>query len=516
MIFRVFLLSLFSLVFFYFSSCHPLAGAPHLYSSSYLEEEVHSYTPTYEVQGLTDTHLKRLFDSISCDDFRSHIWNHIYITLFDKTPPPSPIMVQREVKSFAQNYLLKKRANNKMIRQFAQNFSKIYGQALNFFADKTATIIMEEIALIELMDEGDNSMYFYPELAQFVSDLDSTFDTIQETIAPLNLKCEVVNSTQLDIAAFPVLKTQKEKYLHPLVHGARKVMATAYQSCQVLKLPLVDSTTPEVRGVRKISTHKEGGVNRSITSISQVWNTHYYLNKIDIKPSSQCPNISKAPLIYDFGGKPFVNMYPYPQINLFKNSGSGTHILGVDCSGFVMSSLAAAGLRVKRNKPMRGSYISGISSWLFKDKSNGLNCFDQITYSLNSKPIQPGDIIAVSGHIMIVDQLGHNPLGIDHFTSPSQCNRKNITINQMDFSIIQSSSDFNAIGINRMHVKDTQHEKLKNGLIDWAVYNCKKRWHSYSRFTSNDIVISRHTLAPECLEPQMYLLGQDCVSNCSL
>ncbi len=515
MIFRALLLFIFSVVFFYMSGCNPLAGAPHLYSSSHLEEDLYAYTPAHEVQGLTDPYLKRLLTRVSCDDFKSHIWTHIYITLFDKNPPPSPTLVQREVKSFAQSYLLNKGANSKMIRQFAQNFSRIYEQTLNFFSDKTALTIMEEIALIELMDENDNSLYSHPELAQFVNELNDTFDAIQKIISPLNLKCEAVKPINIKETSFSSLKNPQETKLHPLVYGARKVMVTAYQSCKVLNLPLVHSKTPQVKGVRQTSVHQGGGINRSIFSLSQIRSSHYYLNKIDIHPSPQCPNIFNNPLIYDFGGKPFVNMYPYPQINLFKNSGSGSHVLGVDCSGFVMSSLAAAGLRVKRNKPMKGSYISGMSSWMFKDTSNGLSCLKQVTHSSSSKPIQAGDIIAVSGHIIIVDQVGRNALGIDHLTSISQCTRKSIRPDRFNFSIIQSSSELNAIGINRMHIQHTKNDQLKNGLIDWAVYNCKKKWNSRSLFNSEDIVISRHILTPECRESQMYLFGQECVSDCS-
>ena len=512
MIFRAFLFSMFSLMFFY---CNPLTGAPHLYSSSYLEENPYHYTPSHEIEGLTNENLKILFGSVSCDDFKSHIWTHIYSTLFHKTPPPAPSTVQREVKSFAKNYLLKKGVNNKTIRQFAQNFSNIYEQALNFFSDKTALTIMEEIALIELMDEDEDFFHTHPKLAQFVSELNSTFDAIQTIIAPLNLKCEVKKVTPINLTHFPALRKPQEPELHPLVYGARKVMATAYQSCQVLNLPLVHSKVTKVRGIRKISNHEGGGVNRSISSLSQVKASHYYLKKINPTSSSNCPNILNNPLIYDFGGKPFVSMYPYPQINLFKNAGSGSHILGLDCSGFVMSSIATAGLRVKKNKPMKGSYISGISSWLFKDSSNDLNCFDQVTKDPFSKPLASGDVIAVSGHIMIVDQLGKNPLGIKNLSSVSQCNRKNITPNKLNFSIIQSSSDLNAIGINRMHIRSTGHTQLKNGLVEWAIYNCKKKWNPHSTFKNNNISISRHILTPECQEPPMYLLGQECVPDCS-
>ena len=508
---RTFFISILLVFLFNISSCNPLAGAPHLYSSSYIEEDLYSYTPSYEVQALKDSYLKKLFERVSCDDFKSHIWHHIYITLFNQKHPPSPLAVQREVKSFAQSYLLHKGANNETIRLFAQNFSKIYKQALEFFANKTAFIIMGEIALIELMDDLDDpSLRSHPELIQFVTELDKTFNDIERIISPLNLSC-----AKKEVRVSPLQNIMKSSQsIHPLVAGARKVMATAYQSCKVLDFPLVSSKTSEAKGIREISTSKSGGVYRSISSLPQLLSSHYYLSQLNHTPSSRgCPNISRNPLLYDFGGKPVISMYPYPQINLFKNAGSGSHILGLDCSGFVMSALATAGLRIKRNKSMKSSYISGISSWNFKDTNNNFNCLEQLTIKEPDIPLRTGDIITVSGHIMIVDQLGKNPLGIDNVTSPYQC--ESIGINQMNFSIIQSSSDLNAIGINRMHVRHVTNDQLIKGLTDWAVHNCKKKW-GYSSFNSNDISISRHKLTPECRESEMYLLGEECISSCSL
>ena len=507
---RTFFISVFLIFFFNISACNPLAGGdPHLYSSSYLEEDLYAQArPVHEVQGLTNVYLKRLFDRVSCDDFKSHIWTHIYITLFNQQPPPSPLTVQRRVKSFAQDYLLQKGANSKVIRQFAQNFSKIYEQALSFFADKTTLMIMEEIALIELMDDpNDPSLRSHVGLVKFVTELDKTFNSIEKIISPLSLSCVQKKSARV------TPERSHPRQIHPLVYGARKVMATAYQSCKALNLPLIHSRSPETRGIREISTSKGGGVYRSIASLPQLLSSHYYLSQVDFSPPSpQCPNISKNPLLYDFGGKPFVSMHPYPRINLFKNSGSGSHILGLDCSGFVMSALATAGLRIKKNKFMKSSYISGVSSWIFKDTSNNLNCFEQVTKS-SAQPIKAGDVIAISGHIMIVDQIGKDPLGIDRIKSPYQCHQ--IELDQLNFSIIQSSSDLNAIGINRMHIQSTTDEQLIKGLTDWAIYNCEKKWDTYNSFKNNGISISRHKLTKECQEHPMHLVGQECVTSCA-
>ena len=125
-------------------------------------------------------------------------------------------------------------------------------------------------------------------------------------------------------------------------------------------MPLVPYNTPDIKGIVETSWHGIGdGIRRNISSIERVNATHYYLKRLQKTSSYQgCPNIFKTPLIFDFGGKPYLTSEPYSQVNLFKNYGSGTSALGVDCSGFVVAALATAGLRVKRNHPI-GKQHSG-------------------------------------------------------------------------------------------------------------------------------------------------------------
>ena len=78
-----------------------------------------------------------------------------HTTLFDQSPPPSPILVQKKVKSYAQNYLLNTGASPNTVRSFARYFSNIYKLSLEFFADKPIDLIQQELAMIELIGESE-------------------------------------------------------------------------------------------------------------------------------------------------------------------------------------------------------------------------------------------------------------------------------------------------------------------------------------------------------------------------
>ena len=496
---------------FLFSGCSPITGSSFLYSSSSLEDDSRQFfqTDTSQIAGLQQENLERLFDSVSCEDFRSHVWSYIYLTLFDNPPPPPPPLVQKEIKSFASGYLVNRGASSKTVRKTAQIFSQIYQQSFDFFSDKPEALIMEELAIIDLMNEDS-----YQDLSidNFIKNISPLFLRLQETISPLNLACEV---TKPSYVSFNDSLSLKNSSLHPLVYGARVVMAVAYQSCGVLDLPLVSSKTKNIKGVQITSRHKSGGVHRRISSLPQLTSSHYYLKELKGKtPAHGCPNILKNPLIYDFGGKPFVSSHPYPQINLFRNAGSGSSVLGMDCSGFVLSALARAGLRVKKNKPMKGSYVSGISSWLLRDRSNGLNCLSKISF-LDRNPLRAGDIIASHGHVVIVDQVGQDPFGLKEIKSKTRCSA--LSENHFNFSIIQSSSEFNGMGINRIHIKNVTHPQLIRGLKQMASELCYQKWGlNRGKKSISDITISRHTLEPECLDPQIPVSGEECLSECSL
>ena len=507
-------------------SCSPVMSANVLYSSNDLQIKSVESSPQ-EFLGLQDHTLRRLLDSVSCEDFEGHIWSHIHTTLFDQSPPPSPGLVQKQVKSYAQNYLLNTGASPNTVRTFARYFSDIYQLALDFFADKPIDLIQQELTLIELIGESESSRYEDAELKEFIKKINILFKNIRELVTPLKLECHVIEpeSITIQIPEAPVVVTDDSE-LHPLVYGARKVMATAYQSCQVLDvnlMPLVPDHTPDIQGIVETSQHGIGdGIRRNISSVEHVNATHYYLRRLNrISPHQSCPNIFQTPLIFDFGGKPYLTSDPYPQVNLFKNYGSGTSALGVDCSGFVVAALASSGLRVKRNHPI-GNNLVGLNSWMLKDPGgSGLNCLQEI-HSTNRYPLLPGDIISAKGHTLIIDRVYKDPasqlpdpFSLSKVRSAEECN--NFHLGKFQFSILQSTSEFNGMGINRIHIKDTAHPELTSGLIQYATNACFEKFGLSSNTRPiRDITISRHTQDAQCMENEWYLAGQECIRDCSL
>ncbi len=499
--------------------CNPIVESSYLYSSSSLTEKITPFMENINHHGLQDDTLQYLFDSMSCPNFESQIWYHIYFTLFENSPPPPSILVQKKIQNYAGDYLIIRGATQpNMVRAFSSEFSDFYRKAFRFFADKPEQVILEQLADIEYLGDlsnGEANDYIDIQVVRFVQDALLIFKNIKEIIRPLNLTCSNTNfphpKNNTDI---PLLNKNS---LHPIVYGARKVMATAYQSCEVLSLDLV---SPEnyngVEGVSK--TSQSGKTVRSISSLESLNSTHYYWRS-SYPSSKKCLDLSKNPLIYDYGGKPSIETRFYPTINLFKNAGSGSRALGLDCSGFVLSSLASAGLRVQENKPIGPFQISGISSWNFLDHATKfqqrLSCFRKVHAGYPDPIILPGDIIASKGHVLIVDEISDDdPLGLFKIKSSSQCHYSKISPNNFHFSVIQSSSSFNGIGINRMHIQNTNNPPLINGLKRLASHLCYKKFKK--QIPNNDLGISilRHLQNSKCTESEMYIKGQECLSSC--
>ena len=125
----------------------------------------------------------------------------------------------------------------------------------------------------------------------------------------------------------------------PVVYGSRKVFATLYQSCESLELAPMDKNSASLRGVEVIGEHASGiGKLRRIASLGDVVNSHYYI-KDSSKAQASCEDNRTNPIIYDFGGKPHVSSSSSSSINFFKDAGTGSAELGIDCSGFIISAL---------------------------------------------------------------------------------------------------------------------------------------------------------------------------------
>ena len=489
-------------------------GSNFLYSSQSLEGNDY-FLESEGVVGLNQDHLTRLWNQLECSSFANEYWEHIRVTLFNNSPPPLLPIVQEEVGQSSLKYLSQKGAQPLTIRQFSQLISTLYQQTFEFFADKSPELILTQLSDIDSLTSSRSLTEDYTDIStiDFVKNMNLLFKEIKETVKHLNLKCVRKEPLRLDLKSkenTPFL-IQMKNSLHPLVYGARKVMMTAYQSCEVIHKPLIPESYSGVQGI--LETPLGNRTLRNISSLSQLQNSHYYLHDIQL-PARQCFNIHRSPLIYDYGGKPYVTQYPYPKINLFKNTGSGSKSLGIDCSGFVMAAMGSSGLRTQQNTPLRGVNILGLSSFHFRKPSERLNCFRTIDGSY-THPLLSGDVIASLGHVLIVDQISKDPLGLSKITSPSHCAVSKISLENLNFSVIQSSASFNGIGINRVHIRRMEQKSLIQGLKSYVSHLCYKKFNQ-NRKKEHGITLLRHTLSKECQENEMYLEKQNCLSHCSI
>lgn len=302
---------------------------------------------------------------------------------------------------------------------------------------------------------------------------------------------------------------------NPEVSGIFKTLATAYQSCDVLALKPVSASTPAVQGITVIGNHPAGGLKREISSLAQVNATHYYIHGQRLAKNS-CFEVRNSPLIYDFGGKPYTAATNPKELNMFKNGGSGTSVLGIDCSAFVFSSLALAGLKVDPSKTLKADLVHGIGSSAFKEpQSNGLKCLQKISVSA-TKTIEPGDIIAINGHVQIIDKVGADPFGLNAIQSVNDCNSSKISYTKFDFVVAQSSPSKGGIGINRFQARDylAESSTFRDGVTRYAIAACKAKFGAASTIDSPSLSIVRHKRSADCQAAPLISTFESCVDSC--
>lgn len=475
---------------------------------------------------------------ISCKDqaLESKLWDGLKTYLLEqKTLPSAEIMSEafrQQVESLAQE-------NPQLSREDVARLQQDLDNLIQTLLDETVKGERVEtpeqlLILLSAMDVGDRSTVFR---SYMQSKIQSQFKSLQKTIHSFELNCAAlsalslppgseVSSQEESIPSNPATKVNLDYEYHKqqelknggnlAVFGGRWAFATAYQSCQSLQLPSMTQNTSEVSGISIVGKHSDGvGSKRMIASLSQVQGTHYYIK--DMKTyGDTCFNVRQNPLIYDYGGKPYGTTALTSPIDLFKNNGDGTSVLGIDCSGYVYTSMATAGLRLKSGRPLKASdsWAWGSSSYVEPQK-NGLTCLDKISVTSKSS-LLPGDIVAVYGHVLLVDKAGDDPFGIGSVKSESECAK--LTSNQFDFVVAQSAPSKGGIGINYYEARDylPTSSKMKTGLEKYAYYACLAKFNGRT-YTPNigTLSVVRHKGTPECMAPRVTLARESCIQSCS-
>jgi hypothetical protein len=300
-----------------------------------------------------------------------------------------------------------------------------------------------------------------------------------------------------------------------MVAGMSNVFSTAYQSCQAIQIPAVTASTPNVSGITRLAqNHPDGiGGRRIIGNLALVQQTHPYIKVAGKVTNSSCFDVSDNPLIYDYGGEPSVSNNA---LSFFKDAGSGTNVLGMDCSALVSSAAAAGGLRYKVGVDNKAIFIRQSSEKFINAAASGFTCYKNISVSA-TESIKAGDIAGVRGHVVMVDSIGADPFGLKKLSDSSQCT--NLDVKNFDFVVAQSSPSKNGIGINKFVAKDYLPEslKMKALFVGIGTEACKAYFNKTSSIPSNsDWGIIRHKGTTECLAPKIQMAGQACVSQCQL
>lgn len=174
---------------------------------------------------------------------------------------------------------------------------------------------------------------------------------------------------------------EEAQVVNPVAWGARKAIATAYQSCLADEKKPMNANTENVKGITITGTHPDGiGSKRVISDLEALMATNYYYQ--GASQAVNCKDPRKYPLIYDYGGKPNTDS---GTLNFFLNAGDGTSVLGIDCSGFVFSSVVTAGLRLAPGKTVKAVQVHGISSRAYLNpEGNGLGCLLESKWELQA------------------------------------------------------------------------------------------------------------------------------------
>ena len=438
-------------------------------------------------------------DNLGCSTLQSKTFDELYkISEFQKEWPTS-----KELRFHLEERWKDDPRANKIDKKKIEKFFNEYAEILDSIKQRLPadweTLDREtRLGMLAAIEMEDDSTLFKEKMNVAFK---NTWNKVEDN--QLSLKTFCSTPERLDY-----FRDQN----YPEIYGSRKVFATAYQGCSSLDLAHMDDGAHSVKGLSIVGDHPMGGKKRSITDLQSVYKTHYYVG--NQRPDTQCRDLSKTPLIYDFGGKPYATSMDQSTLNFFVNSGSGTSVLGVDCGGYVFSSLMAAGLRMKANVPMKAVHIYNISANM-NPASYNYSCFEQPKVKSNFELV-PGDIISTPGHIIMIDDVGPDPFGIDSIQRAEDCRDGVINSNHFDFVISQSSPSKGGIGINRILASTYLKEAsgYRQGFMSYAIATCKARFGVSASPNTSSFWLLRHRKTPECRQAEINLDGESCLSSC--
>ncbi|MES2768620.1 MAG: hypothetical protein V4596_05675 [Bdellovibrionota bacterium] len=443
-----------------------------------------------------------LVDNIGCKTAKSRMFD-VLLAGYDET--------EKIIRAEELEPLIEKRIRETWKNLSAAQAKNLKENILNFYKEINFTlnnetrpkILKESLAAFEVgVKDGVEYGAYTEKISQKVNSL---LAFSQE----LNLDCEEPEPEQ------PIEEPIEQPITSPVSHGSHFALAVAYQSCDALERKPMGDNDASVKGIKITGTHSSGsGKKREIASLSEVQSSHYYIKNVQYEKN--CVTVANSPLIYDYGGKPYTKSAEPKVLDFFKDGGTGTNVLGIDCSGFVFSSLASGGARISAKTDMKASLVHGIPAKAYMNPSgNGMDCIEPAKFGYSHGTLKDGDIVAISGHIVIIDQVGEDPFGFKKLTKVSECN--SLTYKDFDFVIAQSSPTKGGIGISRNTPQSYLKESstIRNGLEYYAKQNCLAHFNKTNPTISySSVKIVRHKNTQECRTPALTLRSQECVQSC--
>lgn len=463
--------------------------------------------------------------NLGCKTAPSEMWDALNKIVEDGEREPSPDEVRRALLEFGRVKGLDSHAFTAYVDQFVTHYELVVDGIAKRFAPRSLSEWKKALAEMEVGVR----------ITEVHADLTDRIEASQEKLSradkDLQHPCAQPDTppppTSLPPSGpapshFATVWDQLKATAVPEIYGARLVLATAYQSCDTLTTAPLNRDTPATQGIEVDSKPNptNGGKLRHYKSLAQINSTHPYVAGHQLAKAS-CQEVRNHPPIYDFGGKPYTTSSKPQVLNMFNPSGgSGSEVYGIDCSGFVFTSLASAGLRMispDPAKPLKASMVNGIPAAALKEpESNGLKCLTKIP-TLKDYVVQPGDVVAIKGHVVMIDIVGADPFGLDRIAKSSDCVPGKVTAANFDFVITQSSPSKGGTGINRYAAKDyllNESATYRSGLEQYAIAACRQKFGLSPNLSSPSLSVVRHKKTRECRVTPMELTGQDCVREC--
>lgn len=448
--------------------------------------------------GVVQDLVSKAAEAASCEDFSTKWNNRIAQPLIDGQEIPTA----EEVRAELQTQI----GEGTLATQLAELYRLIAEESRSTLNASSKEEMLEVVMGLEVGDASSEAR------ADLKARVNALYAMVRASAQAEGRKC-VLSEEERRASKVEVPQVVAA---NAVAQGAVKALATAYQSCQAKIIPAMNASSSSVEGISIIGTHPDGvGKKRVIGNLAQVRQSHYYVRE-GIEKDPSCFNVGNSPLIYDYGGKPYATTAVDSPLDFFKNAGSGTAVLGVDCSGYVFSALAASGLRVSPGKRLTASQVYGISARMYMNPAdNGLSCLAPVP-STKDKPLADGDILASTGHVVVIDRVGSDPFGVNRLSSASQCTAANISYRNFDFDVLQSSPVKGGIGLDRMRASAYFGESasMQAALVQYAVAACKARFGAPSTIKPAQGRLVRHKLTSECLDRVVPLARESCVQSC--